>query len=129
MTDLGTNDMTPGDRYELLKIRGKGSYGLVGAYKDKQKKESVAIKRMHKVEDMIDAKRMLREIRILNNTQHENIIQLKRVIFNENPKLEFGEVYLVSNLMDVDLNTLIRKSRTELTDDHIQYIMYQIFRA
>jgi len=31
--------------------------------------------------------------------------------------------------MDVDLNTLIKKSKDELTDDHIQYIMYQIFRA
>jgi len=31
--------------------------------------------------------------------------------------------------MDVDLNTLIRKTKDELTDDHIQYIMYQIFRS
>lgn len=78
---------------------------------------------------MIDAKRMLREIKILSNFKHENVIELERVIFKENPKLEFGEVYLVSNLMDVDLNTLIRKSKDELTDDHVQYIMYQIFRA
>ena len=78
---------------------------------------------------MIDAKRMLREIRILNEFKHENIISLERVIFNEHPKLDFGEVYLVSNLMDVDLNTLIKKSKNDLTDDHIQYIMYQIFRS
>lgn len=123
------NDMNPGARYEMNKVKGKGSYGLVAAYKDNEKNKKVAIKRMHKVEDMIDAKRMLREIRILNEFKHENIINQERVIFVENPTLQFGEVYLVSNQMDVDLNTLIKKSKDELTDDHIQYIMYQIFRA
>jgi serine/threonine protein kinase len=48
--------------------------------------------------------RMLREIRILNKFRHENIIELKRVIYNEKPGQPFGEVYLVSDLMDVDLN-------------------------
>lgn len=129
MTDLNVGDMNPGDRYEMIKVRGKGSYGLVCSFRDKKKNKKCAIKRMHKVEDMIDAKRMLREIRILNEFKHENIISLERVIFNEHPKLEFGEVYLVSNLMDVDLNTLIKKSKDDLTDDHIQYIMYQIFRS
>jgi len=78
--------MNPGSRYELVKIRGKGSYGIVGAYKDTKKNTKVAIKRMHKVEDMIDAKRMLREIRILNEFKHDNIIELERVIFNKSDK-------------------------------------------
>jgi mitogen-activated protein kinase 1/3 len=34
MNELGENDMNPGERYQLKKIRGKGSYGVVGAYKD-----------------------------------------------------------------------------------------------
>jgi len=62
---------------------------------------------------------MLREIRILNKFRHENIIELKRVIYNEKPGQPFGEVYLVSDLMDVDLNQLIHKNRSELTDDHM----------
>lgn len=107
MNELGENDMNPGERYQLKKIRGKGSYGVVGAYKDTKDGSSVAIKRMHKIEDTIDAMRMLREIRILHNFRHENIIELKRVIYNEKPGKPFGEVYLVSDLMDVDLNQLI----------------------
>jgi len=129
MTDLKEDDMNPGDRYELIKVKGKGSYGIVGAYKDKKTNKKVAIKRMHKIEDTIDARRMIREIRILHYFRHDNIIDLKRVIYNENAKAEFGDIYLVTNLMDVDLNTLIKKNREELTDDHIQFIVYQIFRG
>jgi len=129
MTDLKEGDMNPGDRYDLMKIKGKGSYGIVGAYKDKKTGQQVAIKRMHKIEDSIDARRMIREIRILHYFRHDNIIDLKRVIYVENPKGDFGDIYLVTNLMDVDLNTLIKKNRDELTDDHIQFIIYQIFRA
>lgn len=32
---------------------------------------------MNSLEDIIDAKRMLREIRILANLKHENILRLK----------------------------------------------------
>lgn len=129
MTDLTEADLNPGERYEYKKTRGQGSYGLVAAYMDTKTGEEVAIKRMHKIEDIIDAKRMLREIRILHKYRHENVIELKRVIYNEKPGEPFGEVYLVTNLMDVDLNKLIVKNRQELTDDHIQFIMYQIFRG
>jgi len=129
MTDLSENDMNPGDRYQLIKVKGKGSYGIVGAYKDTQTGKKVAIKRMHKIEDTIDAKRMIREIRILHYFRHDNIVDLKRVIYNENTKAPFGDIYLVTNLMDVDLNHLIKKNREELTDDHIQFIVYQIFRG
>lgn len=36
----------------------------------------VAIKKLHKIEDLVDAKRVLREIRILRSMQHENILGL-----------------------------------------------------
>jgi serine/threonine protein kinase len=49
MTDLNVGDMNPGDRYEMIKVRGKGSYGIVAAFRDKKKNKKVAIKRMHKV--------------------------------------------------------------------------------
>jgi serine/threonine protein kinase len=49
--ELSEQDLNPGSRYTLKKIRGKGSYGLVGAYKDGKTGHNVAIKRMHKVED------------------------------------------------------------------------------
>ena len=103
MTDLKESDLNPGDRYKLKRVRGKGSYGLVGAYTDLKTDEKVAIKMLHQVEDEIDAKRILREIKILHHFKHENIIELKRVIYKDIPGKDFGQIYLVTNLMDVDL--------------------------
>lgn len=67
MTDLLLKDMNPGDWYQFIWIRGKGSYGLVGEFLDLSKNEKVAIKRMNDIVDITDAKRMLWEIRILRN--------------------------------------------------------------
>ena len=41
----------------------------------------VAIKKLGKIDDMIDAKRVLREIKIMKNLQHENILGLKDVFY------------------------------------------------
>ena len=70
---------------------------------------------------------MLREIMVLSNFRHDNIVNLRQVLFR--PCDNFYTIYLVTDLLDVDLSKIIRQSRAELTDDHIQYIMYQIFRA
>lgn len=119
MIDLKEKDMNPGSRYKMEKVRGKGSYGLVAAYDDTKTNEKVAIKMLHQVEDEIDAKRILREIMILHHFKHENIIDLKRVVYRPIEGKDFGEIYLVTNLMDVDLYQLIQKNREELSDDHI----------
>jgi mitogen-activated protein kinase 1/3 len=114
-------------RYKFVRFRGKGSFGVVGEYLDTKTNDKVAIKKLHKVEDLIDAKRMLREIRILGHYKHENILNLRHVIAK--PVEDYYTLYLVTDLLDVDLNKIIRQTREELTDEHIQYIMYQIFRA
>jgi mitogen-activated protein kinase 1/3 len=60
-----------------LKCVGSGAYGHVFSAKDKKTGKSVAIKKIHKAfEDVIDAKRVLREIKILKFFEHENIIEL-----------------------------------------------------
>lgn len=63
-----------GERYEVKKMIGSGAYGQVVLAQDKVKNQKVAIKKLHKIEDIIDAKRVLREIRILRHLQHENIL-------------------------------------------------------
>ena len=44
----------------------------------------MAIKKLLKIVDIVDAKRILREIRILRCMSHENILELLDVIFDEN---------------------------------------------
>lgn len=116
-----------GERYEALKFMGAGAYGAVIKALDKKTGEHVAIKKLHKIEDIIDAKRILRELRILRLFKHENIINLNNVIFNAD-NATFEEIYLVTNLMEIDLYAVIRNKQT-LTDDHVQFIVYQIVRA
>ena len=56
------------ERYKVTKCVGSGAYGHVFAANDSERNgQQVAIKRIHKAfEDVIDAKRVLREIKILS---------------------------------------------------------------
>ncbi|CAD8187520.1 unnamed protein product [Paramecium octaurelia] len=122
-----------GARYEVKKLLGAGAYGHVALAIDKKQtdpeKQKVAIKKLHLVRDEIDAKRVLREIRILRTMQHENILHLEHLIYDDsNKELEFGEIYLVTNYLEVDLYKII-KSGQNLTDQHYQYIIYQLLKG
>ena len=87
----------------------------------------VAVKKLHRIEDIVDAKRILREIRILRNFNHENILKLLDVYYDSSSP-NFGDLYLVTNIMEVDLYRII-KSGQNLTDEHMQYILYQLLKA
>ncbi len=39
-----------------------------------------------------------------------------------------GDIYLVTELMETDLHRIVR-SQIELTDEHVQYFVYQMLRA
>ncbi|KAL4432887.1 hypothetical protein ABPG74_014401 [Tetrahymena malaccensis] len=119
-----------GERYEVDKLLGSGAYGQVVRAKDKKNQSQyVAIKKLHKIEDVIDAKRVLREIRILRYLVHENILQLSDILYDdEDEDQEFGTIYLVTNYMEIDLYQVI-KSDQKLSDQHIQYIIYQILKG
>lgn len=114
-----------GGRYQKVKKIGNGSYGSVYEYIDLKTKEKVAIKKLQEIQDISDAKRVLREIMILKACQHDNLLELKN--FHLEPNNEFYDVYLVTELMDFDMYKVIKKGRDEMTEEHIQYVMYQIF--
>lgn len=61
-------------RYQLTKLIGNGSYGVVVAAVDTATNERVAIKKVGALfDDLEDAKRILREIRLMRMLQHENV--------------------------------------------------------
>ena len=69
--------ITVDEKYTVSKCVGTGAYGHVFSAKDTSINRKVAIKWIHKAfEDVIDAKRVLREIKILKFLEHENIIEL-----------------------------------------------------
>ncbi|KAL8543585.1 hypothetical protein ACS0TY_004233 [Phlomoides rotata] len=111
-----------------LRPLGRGAYGLVCAAINKGTNEEIAIKKIgNAFDNRIDAKRTLREIKLLRHLDHENIIAIKDII--KPPKREaFNDVYIVYELMDTDLHQIIRSDQA-LTDDHCQYFMYQLLRG
>lgn len=62
---------------------GRGAYGVVLAVKDKETEEVVAIKAISKAfEHKIFAKRTLRELKIMRNLKHPNVLQLKSILLS-----------------------------------------------
>lgn len=115
-------------RYSLIDVVGHGAYGIVCAAVDEDDQSSVAIKKIaNTFEHAIFTKRTLREIRLLRLLEHENIIGLKTIL----PALHrdgFQDLYVVSDLMETDLSSII-KSPQPLSDDHVQFFIYQVLRG
>ena len=80
-------------------------------------------------QDEIDAKRILREIKLLKHLKHENIVGIVDMM----PPMyryvdDFNDVYIVSELMETDLYRIIY-SKQSLSIDHVQYFIYQVLRT
>ncbi|KAJ7947748.1 Mitogen-activated protein kinase [Quillaja saponaria] len=107
---------------------GRGAYGIVCCATNSETKEEVAIKKIgNAFDNRIDAKRTLREIKLLCHMDHENIIKIKDII-RPAEREKFNDVYIIYELMDTDLHQIIRSSQT-LTDEHCQYFLYQLLRG
>lgn len=119
---------TVDERYQFIKQIGHGAYGVVVSALDKTTNRKVAIKKVSKAfEDLIDAKRILREIKLLSYFDHENVISLLDIEKPAN-KTGYEDIYIITDLMETDLHRVIY-SRQELTDDHVQYFLYQLLRG
>jgi len=118
-------DWEIGDDYEIIKIIGKGSYGDVAEAIHKASKRKVAIKRIYRVfEDLVDCKRIVREIAILRRMKHPNVVGLFDIVEPKDLK-EFDTLYLVMEYCQSDAKKLV-KSATHLQLAHIQLLMYNI---
>lgn len=123
-----------GDRYEILRVLGHGSYGEVVQARDKLSKRPegenyVAIKRIPRPFDQeVEATRIYREIFILRRLRgHECIIQLLNIIPPEDYST-FQDLYLVFEYVDTDLHKIIL-SPQYLSTAHIQIFLYQLLKG
>ena len=83
------------NRYKILEIIGKGSYGVVCAAIDTQTGEKVAIKKITNIfEHSSDAIRILREIKLLRLLRHPDIVEIKRIMLPPSRR-EFKDIYVV----------------------------------
>lgn len=116
------------NRYKILEIIGKGSYGVVCAAVDTQTGEKVAIKKITNIfEHSSDAIRILREIKLLRLLRHPDIVEIKRIMMPPSRR-EFKDIYVVFELMESDLHQVI-KANDDLTHEHHRFFLYQMLRA
>ncbi|KAL2581735.1 hypothetical protein AAZV13_15G201000 [Glycine max] len=116
------------NRYKILEVVGKGSYGVVCSAIDTHTGGKVAIKKIHDIfEHISDAIRILREVKLLRLLRHPDIVEIKRIMLPPS-KREFKDIYVVFELMESDLHQVI-KANDDLTREHHQFFLYQMLRA
>ena len=118
-------DWEVGSNYEIVKQVGSGSYGYVVQAIQKSTGKKVAIKRLNKIfEDVIDCKRILREVVLLRQLQHPNLVHIIEIL--EPSDLQtFDSLYVVLEYAQSDLKKLF-KSPIHLEMIHIQTLIYNI---
>jgi mitogen-activated protein kinase 1/3 len=113
------------EHLDLIKKLGSGAYGVVASFREVEDK--LAVKKVtNAFHDLVDAKRIVREIKLLRFLKHDNIIRIRDVYPPPSP--DFEDIYIAMDLMDTDLHRVII-SKQKLTVEHTQYFMYQILRA
>jgi serine/threonine protein kinase len=115
-------------KYKPIKVLGFGAFGVVVSAMDTDKDRVVAIKKISRVfDDLEHARNVLREIHLLRHFQHSNVVQLLDII-PPVPHADFNDLYLVTNFFETDLHKIIYSSN-KLTDEHVQYLIWQILRG
>lgn len=124
-----------GPRYCEPVFIGEGAYGMVVAASDTTESDSdqkrVAIKKVSPLTHPTFCQRTLREIQILKQLRHENIICL-RDAFVVNQVENMNELYLVLDLMETDLHRLLKSMRSRgevLSTTHTCFFLYQLLLA
>lgn len=114
-------------QWDLIKKVGSGAYGTVASFQEGKTKQKVAVKKITDAfNDLVDGKRILREVKLLRTFKHDNIIQILDMYPPDHP--DFDDIYIVTDLMETDLHRVIY-SKQMLNDEHHQYFSYQILRG
>ncbi|CAK88537.1 unnamed protein product (macronuclear) [Paramecium tetraurelia] len=107
-------------RYIKIQKIGEGAYGIIYKAQDVQTEEIVALKKFKLSDNEGVPSCALREISILNQLNHPNIIKLiSQIIINK-------KLHLVMNYYDMDLTEYLKFNHEE---SHLKNIIYKILLA
>ncbi|CCE65725.1 hypothetical protein TPHA_0M01500 [Tetrapisispora phaffii CBS 4417] len=115
-------------RYEVVQVLGKGSYGIVCSVRDLNSNTNNALLAVKKITNIfykeILIKRAIRELKFIKYFRgHKNIVSLLDVdIVLDAP---YDGLYCYQELIDYDLAKVVHSS-VLLTEFHIKYFFYQI---
>uniref|UniRef100_A0A914CJ54 Protein kinase domain-containing protein n=1 Tax=Acrobeloides nanus TaxID=290746 RepID=A0A914CJ54_9BILA len=109
-------------------VESFGAYGVVGLSTIKSSGLQVAIKKINiSWHHTLFAKRIIREIELLSQIEHENIISLLEVYTsNSNPKT-LDTIYLTTEFAGHDIHYVSQNYKLE--QNQIIHITFQIFKA
>ncbi|WIA34068.1 hypothetical protein OEZ86_012446 [Tetradesmus obliquus] len=112
-------------RYERLQELGSGSYAVVYKARNRETDEVIALKKLRfGFDEQGLPSSTLREISLLKELRHPNIVELKDIIYG------FGtnNVYVVLECLDCDLRDLL-DAESPLEMWQIKSFLYQILKA
>jgi len=116
------------ERYEVCEFISRGSFGSVCVAEDSEADTVVAVKRCEGLFEHLDTcKCILREISILAQLDHVNVVKLHEVVVPGSIQ-SFSELYIVMELADSDLKRLCKQDVT-LTPPHINTLLYNLLRG
>ncbi|KAK6624904.1 Cyclin-dependent kinase 10 [Polyplax serrata] len=112
--------------FEKLNRIGEGTYGIVYRAKDTKNDKVVALKkvRMEHEKDGLPVSG-LREISVLLNCRHDNIVLLKEVVVGRS----LESIFLVMEYCEQDLASLLDNMQAPFTESQVKCIMIQVLRG
>mmetsp|Transcript_77548 Transcript_77548/g.201723 ORF Transcript_77548/g.201723 Transcript_77548/m.201723 type:complete len:413 (-) Transcript_77548:50-1288(-) len=112
-------------KYDVIKLLGKGAYGIVWKVIEKETGRVMALKKCFDAfQNSTDAQRTFREIMFLQELNgHENIVRLMNVLKADSHQ----DLYVLFDHMQSDLQHVINAGM--LQPIHIEYITYQILKG
>ena len=110
--------------YVRIEKVGEGTYGVVFKGRHKKRGEIVAMKKVkYECQDDGIPSSTIREISLLRDLKHPNIVELKDVL------LEDREIFLIFEFLDMDLSRLIKLHQSGLDRTLVKNFILQILRV
>ncbi|XP_062552177.1 cyclin-dependent kinase 10 [Armigeres subalbatus] len=107
---------------------GEGTYGIVFRARDSESKEIVALKKVRIDQEMFKdgfPVSGLREIQILKNCSHENVVELKEVVVGNS----LESIFLVMEFCEQDLASLLDNMETPFSESQVKCIVIQLLKG
>lgn len=112
------------ERYQKLEKVGEGTYGVVYKAKDRMTGEIVALKKIRlEAEDEGIPGTALREIALLKELQHQNVVRLYDVVHTER------KLTLVFEFLDLDLKKYTDQYEGGLELNVLKSFLFQMIRG